>query len=191
MSDIRVRDARRDYFIQAGFGEGGNYEDTWAWFVAGPLRVPIYNTAGRIYAVRYHDLHHLITGYRTDWRGEFEIAAWEIGAGCGDASFAWMINLSGLGAGLLTLPRRTAAAFYRGRRSRSLYGREIESLLDMPLAALQAEVGTDQAAVAPTLRDRLALLGWFLVSIPVWLPQLALLLSPILLPLLLLGALLR
>ena len=41
----------------------------------GPVRFAFPNTAGRVRAVRYHDLHHVVTGYATDWTGEAEIGA--------------------------------------------------------------------------------------------------------------------
>lgn len=42
--------------------------------------------------------------------GEFEISAWEIGAGCGDFHAAWVLNLSGMTGGLLTAPVRMVLA---------------------------------------------------------------------------------
>jgi hypothetical protein len=41
----------------------------------GPLAFKIPNTPSRKRAVRYHDLHHTLTGYRTDFRRECEIGA--------------------------------------------------------------------------------------------------------------------
>ena len=40
------------------------------------------NTDSRKRAVPLHDLHHILTGYKTDWMGEAEIGAWELRAGC-------------------------------------------------------------------------------------------------------------
>jgi ubiquinone biosynthesis protein Coq4 len=39
--------------------------------------------------VRLHDLHHLVTGYPTDWKGELEISAWEIAGSCRGYVAAW------------------------------------------------------------------------------------------------------
>jgi NADPH:quinone reductase-like Zn-dependent oxidoreductase len=33
--------------------------------------------------VKLHDIHHVLTGYDTTWRGKAEIGAWEIASGCG------------------------------------------------------------------------------------------------------------
>jgi hypothetical protein len=95
-------------------------------------------------AVRYHDLHHVLTGYDTNAIGEFEIAAWELGAGCKGFVAAWQLNLGGLFAGLLSAPRRTVRAFFRGRRSESLYGRPFEELLDREVGELRREMRVDE-----------------------------------------------
>ena len=91
--------------------------------------MPIPNTKGRVRAVRYHDLHHVLTGYATDTLGEFEISAWEIGSGCKEFITAWQLNLSGMFAGALLTPRRTWRAFMRGRHSNNLYGTAYDDTL--------------------------------------------------------------
>src|SRR2546430_17590957 len=69
------------YFAENGFGKDGGYEDAWVDFKLGPIPMPFPNSAGRKRAVRFHDLHHALTGYATDTIGEFEISAGEIGSG--------------------------------------------------------------------------------------------------------------
>jgi hypothetical protein len=126
-------------------------------FKLGPLPIALPNTSERVRAVRYHDLHHVLTGYHTDNVGEFEIAAWEIAAGCKDFWVAWLLNLAGLAGGCLVAPKRTFAAFVRGRACRSLYGEDLERLLDQTVGALREETGLDDAdEVVPSLRDRLS-----------------------------------
>ncbi|PYS76753.1 MAG: hypothetical protein DMF66_12990 [Acidobacteria bacterium] len=63
--------------------EDGGYSDAWVKLKL--WRMPIWfpNTEGRRRAVRFHDVHHVLTEYPTTWRGEFEIAAWEIATGIG------------------------------------------------------------------------------------------------------------
>jgi hypothetical protein len=136
-----VREARSAYFRDNQFGDDGGYGARWVRFQLGPIPLAIPNTAARVRAVAYHDLHHLATGYATDYRGEFEISAWEIGAGCKGYGAAWLINLAGLFAGLVVCPRRTVAAFLRGRANDTLYGRELEPLLDHPVEVLGALTG--------------------------------------------------
>ena len=158
---LSVRAARSLYFRDNGFGDGddGNYAEAWVDFKIGPIPLPFPNSAPRVRAVRYHDLHHVLTGYATDTRSEFEIAAWEIGAGCRDFWAAWQLNLGGLAAGMVSIPGRTFRAFVRGRRSKSLYGRDFEALLDRTVGDLRAECGVDQPAKARARASDVALFG--------------------------------
>jgi hypothetical protein len=111
-----VRSARARYFEANHFGADGGYGDAWVEVKFGPIPVPIPNTEARVRAVRYHDLHHIVTGYDTDLVGEMEISAWELGAGCEDFVAAYILNVGGLSGGAAIAPRRTLRAFARGRR---------------------------------------------------------------------------
>ena len=77
---LPLRDARRLYFDANHFGADGGYGDKWVDFKLGKVPFPIPNSPGRVRAVRFHDLHHVLTGYDTSTIGEFEISAWEIAA---------------------------------------------------------------------------------------------------------------
>ncbi|HRI49636.1 MAG TPA: hypothetical protein PLW65_05595 [Pseudomonadota bacterium] len=157
---LSLRAARKLYFAMNNFGDNGGYDDAWVDFKLGPIPFPFPNTAGRVRAVKYHDLHHILTGYRTDLIGEFEISAWELGAGCRDFYAAWALNLGGLFAGLVSAPRRIARAFARGLASQSLYGHEFDELLDLPVGATSARfVAAEEAPMTATGWLRLALAG--------------------------------
>ena len=93
--DLTLRDARRIYFDANGFGADGGYHDAWVRFDLGPLPVAFPNTPSRVRAVRFHDLHHIATGYETTTVGEGEIAAWELGGGCADHYAAVRCALDG------------------------------------------------------------------------------------------------
>jgi hypothetical protein len=114
-------DARRAMYRQAGIADDGGDSQAWVDFKLGFLPMPFPNTDARRRAVKFHDLHHVLTGYATDIIGEFEIAAWEVASGCGRFVVPWHLNLMGVAAGLLVVPRRTWAAFRRGAVSKSLY----------------------------------------------------------------------
>lgn len=133
--------ALKRYFHDNGFGEDGGYAAAWVDFKLGPIPFPLPNSDGRRRAVRYHDLHHVLTGYTTDIRGEFEISAWEIGAGCRDFHAAWILNLSGMAGGVLRCPARTWRAFLRGLDERSAYGRDYEALLASSVEEVRRELG--------------------------------------------------
>lgn len=137
--------ARALYFQVNGFGADGGYSDRWVDVKVGPVPVPFPNTAARVRAVRYHDLHHVLTGYRTDIRGEVEIGAWEIAAGCKSFLVAWQLNLYAMGLGLVLCPVRSFRAYARGRRSRSLYGEDLEQLLERNVGELREELGVEAA----------------------------------------------
>lgn len=128
---MTMREARKLYFEANGFGETGGYDDAWVDFKLGPIPMPFPNTKGRVEAVRYHDLHHLLTGYDTNFLGELEISAWELAAGCKGYGAAWALNLGGIAGGVLRAPRRVFAAFVRGRRDRTIYGEDLERVLDL------------------------------------------------------------
>ncbi len=157
-----VRAARERYFIDNGFGAGGNYEEKWARVDVGPIPFMIPNTPGRVRAIRYHDLHHILTGYSTKLVGEFEISAWEIASGCGRLWFAWMINMTGLVAGLFVNPRAVYRAFVRGRYTRNLYDRPFDdALLELQLGELRTQLGfVEEGEHEARSRDRLAFALW-------------------------------
>jgi hypothetical protein len=139
-----LAEARDAYFRANDFGADGGYGAAWVDFKLGPIPMPFPNTPSRKRAVRYHDLHHALTGYATDMRGELEISAWEIGSGCADFLAAWQLNLSGMFAGLLLIPRRTFCAFVRGRQSRNLYGAAYdEALLGRRVAEVRRDLGLE------------------------------------------------
>src|SRR5688500_10311930 len=111
---ITVREARERYFTENGLSEAG-YTSRWVALPVGSLQVYFPNTGPRKRAVVLHDLHHVATGYSTTWRGEAEIAAWELAAGCGRYWAAWGLNLGAAALGLVIAPRRTLRAWRRGR----------------------------------------------------------------------------
>ncbi len=156
---MKVRQARDQYFEVNGFGVDGGYEDKWADFKLGPVPFPFPNTAGRLRAVKVHDLHHIVTGYDTNTTGEFEISAWEIGAGCGDFYAAWFLNFGGLAGGVMVAPVRTFRAFRRGRAARSLYGRDLDVMLDQTVEELRRETRVDDTVPAASVGGALAFAG--------------------------------
>lgn len=164
--DQTLRAARAAYFEDNDFGDDGGYGKTWEVIKLGPVPIPIRNVAARVAAIRFHDLHHLVTGYDTDLVGEAEIGAWEIASGCADKWFAWMINLQAMLLGLAVGPRRMYRAFVRGRHSKSLYAEEFrETLLEETVGAARRRLALDREPPAATSGDRLAFLGWLTFAV--------------------------
>lgn len=166
--------ARDEYFRMNGFGADGGYDKAWVDFKLGPIPMPFPNLPARRRAVRFHDLHHALTGYGTDTLGEFEISAWELGSGCKRAWAAWQLDLGGMVAGLVSIPRRTFAAFVRGRRTRNLFDGDYEALLGRTVGEVRRELGLDAAPA----RARAADVAWcaaaVVAGLAVGLPFLAL-----------------
>jgi hypothetical protein len=145
---MTVHEARSRYFADNAFGDDGGYDDRWVTlYKLGPIPLGFPNTAGRIAAVRYHDLHHLATGYDTDILGEAEIAAWELASGCTRFPAAWVLNSLALPVGALRNPERIERAFARGCRTRNLYAEPVvDKLLGERLGALRERLGMDRAS---------------------------------------------
>lgn len=146
---LSLRDARSLYFASAGFDEG-SYTEKWVRLKAGPVALYMPNTPARVRAVRFHDLHHVLTGYATDWTGEAEIGAWEIASGCADHWAAWHLNFLAMAIGLAIAPRATFTAFVRGLRSRNFYREEFgDSLLGMRVGEARRRLGLGASGSAP------------------------------------------
>lgn len=153
---VSMRDARDEAFRRAGIPADGGDSEAWVDFKLGPIPMPFPNTDARRRTVKFHDLHHVLTDYRTDILGEFEISAWEIAAGCGRYGVAWGLNLMGLVAGLLSAPRRTMRAFWRGSRSKSLYTTlSFDEVIDRPVDEVRSRLGVPAGSevITPTASD--------------------------------------
>lgn len=167
---ISVREAREQHFALGGFTEE-QYTARFARFRLGPLSFWVPNSSGRARALPYHDVHHVLTEYDTSWKGEAEIAAWELAAGCREHPAAGMINLGAMPMGLVVAPRATFRAFVRGRQSRSLYGQPLDDVLPSSLGSIRERVGLTHPPRDASLADVLLFLlttftGLMLVTAP-------------------------
>lgn len=187
---LTMKDARQRYFAANGFGEDGGYAKPTVEVEVFGLRVNIPNTEGRLRAVRYHDLHHVLTDYQTDMAGEAEIAAWELASGCRDLVAAWILNGGAYAYGLLVCPRRVFRAFVRGRHSENLYGRRFdEALLQRTVGSLRRELSLLPGEARTTGGDWLAFAASVIVVVGVPLALLSMLIILIMVLVGLIGAL--
>jgi hypothetical protein len=180
---LTLGEARARLFAVSGFAPDGGYGDSWVklklWRI--PLAFP--NTAGRRRAVRFHDLHHVLTEYPTTWRGEFEIAAWEVAGGVNRYWEGWLLDLLGFACGLAVYPRSVYRAFMRGRHSANLY---FETWDDSILARrvgderrrLGLDTGLGVETSRPSWRDRAAFVVWALASLAAYVALGALMFVP-------------
>jgi hypothetical protein len=159
-----LRAARERYFEINNF-EGGGYEEGWVKMRAGPIPIWFPNTVARVKAVRFHDLHHVLTEYPTTWRGEAEIGAWEVATGCAAHYQGWLLNLLAFAIGLLINPRGVYRAFVRGRRTRNLYRATFsDELLARRVGDVRRELDLDTEPAPPDAADRKAFIFWSLAS---------------------------
>ncbi len=148
-----LREALAGFLLANELGDG-SYDARWVDLGARPVPMAFPNTAGYARAMRIHDLHHVLTGYATSGSGEYEIAAWELGSGCGRHPAAWAFNLLGLGLGGLRWPRATLAAFRAGRASRNLFAERYDDrLLDQRVGVVRRRLGLPVVLASPTAGD--------------------------------------
>ncbi|MEM6990635.1 MAG: hypothetical protein AAF721_09065 [Myxococcota bacterium] len=180
-ADETLRTARARYFAANDFGDNGGYDDAWVKLKLGPIPMAFPNSAQRVRAVRFHDLHHVLTGYQTDFTGEAEIGAWEVATGCRDMWAAWVLNLLAMLGGSIVAHRRVYAAFVRGRREANLYGETFDdALLDRRVEEVRRALEISETATPPRSGDLLAFAGWLAVAEAMVLAAIGLALTPLL-----------
>ena len=165
MSEITLRQARKEYFESNGFPPDGGYEDKWIPLKFGWLTIYLYNFKSRKAAVPFHDIHHIVTGYKTDPIGEAELATWELAAGTHKKHFATLINIPGFLYGVALSTKRVFKAYVLGRNSSTFYSQDFsESLLDTTVnQAREALLPRD--APNPTLGNYLGFTASFLLTL--------------------------
>jgi len=143
-----LREARKRFLRENGFRVEDYTAPTYTVKICGlPLKFP--NTKAHRWATPLHDLHHILTGYRTDWIGEAEVAAWELRAGCKTLVVYWL-DLAGVVIGLFISPRRVWRAFRAAKGQRTLY-RSPElcgSMMRMTLGEVRARLGIPPGGIA-------------------------------------------
>jgi hypothetical protein len=172
-SDLTLGAARADYYRVNGFGEDGGDALEWVPLKILGMTLKIPNTDGRRRALKIHDLHHVVTGYQTDLRGEAEIGAWELASGCLRWPAATILNLFALAMGLVLAPHRMARAWSLGRHTNNLYSEDVvDHLLPRTVSEVRSSLGLATTHSRARLRDLLAILV-------VGLPALAVMVSPL------------
>lgn len=163
--ELTLLEARSRYFEINNFKDGG-YGDRWVKMKAGPIPIAFPNTKARVRAVKFHDLHHVLTEYPTTWTGEAQIGAWEIATGCADHYPAWLLNLYAFAIGLIISPATTYNAFIRGRHSKNLYRKVFDDeLLSRQVGTMRNDLNLGEHIVHATRRDKLDFVAWSSVSI--------------------------
>ena len=138
--DITVREALSIFYQKLGEGDDGGISKSWIKINVGKFYIPFPNFPARKKAVLFHDVHHILTGYETHWKGEVELGAWEVATGCGYFRAAWLFDMGSLAMGLFLYPVATYRAFVRGWRNKNFYHEThtYQQILGMTVAEAQA-----------------------------------------------------
>ena len=167
--EMTLGEARTLLFERGGFAPDGGYNDRWVRMKLGPVPIGFPNIENRRRAVRFHDLHHVLTEYPTTWRGETEIGAWEVATGLRRYWSGWLLDLLGFALGLIINPRGVYRAFLRGRRSANLYGLEWdEEILAKRVGEVRRSLRLDRPTERPTVADRVSFAAWSVASAAVY-----------------------
>ena len=143
---MTTEQALNDYFAANGLLPEGCTRDDWYAGHTAPFKLrgvtvgafPILRREGPILL---HDLHHMLTGYAPDWRGEVELAGWELASGgCAWHLFYWFDRLALGVLGLLTAPRALLRGLRVGWRHTNLYGMSPKGALRIDPEALRSYV---------------------------------------------------
>jgi hypothetical protein len=119
---MTLQEELRSFYKKSGFGEVVGARSLTVPVYTGCMLVPLPNVETRRRFLKYHDLHHLLTGYSVGRIGEGEVSAWELGTGSAWVSpMLGVMNLIALSTGLVLEPARMWRAFRRGCESRNLY----------------------------------------------------------------------
>lgn len=165
---MTLRDARARYYAVNGFGADGGDSERWVEVRVGGFPLWFPNTRARRYSVKFHDLHHVLTGYPTSFAGETEIGAWEVSTGLGRHYVGWLLDLMALAFGLFVNPRGVYRAFVRGRHSRNLFSRDWdERFLSRTVGEVRRSLGLDRGPRRATARDGAAFVAWSVVGLAV------------------------
>lgn len=176
---LTLGEARARMFARGGLGDDGGYGAAWVKLKLWRIPFAFPNTEGRRRAVRFHDLHHVLTEYPTTWRGEFEIAAWEVAGGVRGYWVGWLLDLLGFACGLVVFPRATYRAFVRGRHSTNLYGDVWDdSILGRRVGELRQRLGLEAGAARATRGDKLSFALWAAASAAAYVAACVVLLAP-------------
>ena len=119
------------FYKKCGFGDMIGSRSLTVPVYTGCMLVPLPNIETRRRYLKYHDLHHRVTGYSVGRIGEGEVSAWELGTGSAFVSpLLGVMNLIALSTGLVLEPKRMWRAFRRGCTSRNLYPAALRADLD-------------------------------------------------------------
>jgi hypothetical protein len=165
---LTIQEALDQFFEKNNLGKDGGLNKNWAWLKLGRFYIPFPNPDSRKKALVLHDIHHIATGYESNWRGEVAIGAWEISTGCGSYSAAWVLDLGAFALGLFLFPKIVYHAFVRGQHTLNLYKNKVDknAILQMQVSEVQAMLRLDAQTIDEvSANDKLSFIYWSLVAL--------------------------
>ena len=151
--------ALTDFYARHNFGDTLGARPRTVPVYTGCLLVPLPNIESRSKYLKYHDLHHLVTGYTVGRIGEGEVSSWELGTGSMRVSpVLGFMNLIALSTGWVLDRERMWKAYAHGMQSRNVYTRAMRGAVDdgkwASLEDLRAEILGDSPVTRPSWAQR-------------------------------------
>ncbi len=158
------------FYKEYGLDDDGGFGDSKVKIgITKHLFFYIPNFSSRKKAVLKHDIHHIITEYPSNIKGETEIGAWEVASGCNTYWIAWALNLHSLGIGIWFNLPGVYHAFVRGRRSKNLYSNLVtdKRAMEMPVDELRhlLSIPPYHQELKSTIQDFFFFLIWLLIAV--------------------------
>ena len=119
--EMTIKDALIGFYRFNQLNLSADFESHCVRVYIGCILAPVPNLKSRIKYLKFHDLHHIMSGYGIDRIGESEISAWELGSRSCRKPIISIMNLFALSTGFILSPSKVIEAFYRGCRSKNLY----------------------------------------------------------------------
>ena len=117
-----VHQALSEFYTKHNFGEELGKRPKTVDVYTGCLLVPMPNIETRNKYLKYHDIHHIITGYSVGRIGEGKVSAWELGTGSFYVNpILGVMNLIALSTGVFLDRHAMWHAYKRGCCSSNLY----------------------------------------------------------------------
>lgn len=140
---LPIQAALAQLFERFGFTDDAYTAKWFALYIGKTPIIYLPNIPSRVRVARFHDIHHVLTGYPANWRGEAEIGAWELATGCRTSLVAWFLNGGAVFVGLFLFPKAVWRAFKRGWRTQTnlYHDFQYESLLSMTVKELRQKIG--------------------------------------------------
>ena len=145
--------ALKHFYDRHGFGNTLGARPKTVPVYTGCLLVPLPNIETRNRFLKYHDLHHLVTGYSVGRIGEGEVSSWELGTGSMRVSpILGFMNLIALSTGWVLAHERMWQAYSSGLQSRNLYTRRMRAAVEEGRWALIEDLRAEVVEVRPQER---------------------------------------